>query len=71
MFPWARKVALAHDSYLCEDYDALIKLGFPTAREDAALNFVGAVDSLRNRIHFDSKSECPSACRRNQSWTWC
>ena len=69
--PWARKIAMVHDSYLCQKYkDTSLIRPFPTQRESSDCNFVGCIPELKpSRID----RECPKECRpaNHQNWTTC
>jgi hypothetical protein len=66
VWPWARHMALEHDSYRCHDFPNSI--GFPTRREDAENNFVAAVvNEGGGRLW----KMCPKKCRRKLDWEHC
>ena len=69
--PWARKIAMVHDSYLCQKYkDTSLIRPYPTQRESSDCNFIGCIPELKpSRID----TECPKECRpaNHQNWTTC
>ena len=56
---------LQHDSFSCAQYPGAV--GFPSQRQNSTWNFVGA--SLEENE--PENIECPTQCRRNQSWKFC
>jgi hypothetical protein len=67
VWPWAKKDAISHDSYLCEKYPGTRP--FPTRRPMEPNNFVAAVVA----DNYTLDRECPAACRPagHQDWTHC
>ena len=56
--------AMHHDSYSCAQFPGAV--GFPSQRPNSTANFVGAPMDIKLE-----NIECPTQCRRNQSWTFC
>lgn len=71
VWPWARQVALAHDSFLCKKFSSTSP--FPSKRPEGVGNFVGAVISINNTIEFTSENQCPVKCRPklHKDWLYC
>ena len=55
---------LQHDSFSCALYPGAV--GFPSQRQNSTWNFVGAWEENK-----PENIECPTQCRRNQSWKFC
>ena len=55
---------LQHDSYSCAQHPGAV--GFPSQRENSTGNVVGG-ESYRKQENI----ECPTECRRKQSWKFC
>ena len=53
-----------HDSYFCSQYPGAV--GFPSQRPNSTANIVGVLAFERQQ-----NIECPTQCRRNQSWKFC
>ena len=66
VWPWARHMALEHDSYTCHMYPGSV--GFPTQRKEGPNNFVAAVVSEGGGSLWKM---CPRKCRRRQEWEHC
>ncbi len=74
VYPWARKVALSHDSYFCAKYTDMEVRPFPSRRPRGKCNFVGApcVEAIMDKIDVDNpKRACPRQCRKKPDWTFC
>ena len=56
--------AVQHDSFFCTQYPGAV--GFPSQRPNSTGNVVGA-EPNRRQEHI----ECPTQCRREQSWKFC
>ena len=71
IWPWAKDLAMVHDSYHCKNYSNTIP--YPTQRKDTICNFVGCIPELKSRITFTKGNKCPMKCRpRNHSdWKYC
>ena len=71
IWPWAKDVAMIHDSYHCKKYQNTVP--FPTERKDEACNFVACIPELQSRIVFDKKNTCPIECRpkNHLDWKYC
>ena len=70
--PWAKDLALSHDSYLCKKYTNTIP--FPTQRiADGHCNFVGCRENTSDIINFTKNYECPYECRPvdHKDWKFC
>jgi len=67
VWPWARKMALIHDSYTCKKFSYTHP--FPTKRTKGVGNYVGSVLSLNASID----AECPEKCRpkEHKDWLYC
>ena len=55
---------MQHDSFSCAQYPGAV--GFPSQRPNSSGNVVGG-GTLRKQENI----ECPTQCRRKQSWTFC
>ena len=69
IWPWAKKVALSHDSYTCHKFSKTS--AFPTQRQPGVGNFVGSVVSLNQSVGFHGSWECPKKCRKKPEWIYC
>ena len=71
IWPWAKELAMMHDSYHCKKYRNTIP--FPTQRRDGDCNFVGCIPELKSRITFTKKNKCPRECRpkNHLDWKYC
>ena len=72
--PWAKDVALVHDSYLCKKYNSTPIQPFPTRRKKGLGNFVGSIPELKSStIIFSDKNQCPVECRpkNHKDWKYC
>jgi hypothetical protein len=71
IWPWAKKVALSHDSYCCRKFSNTSP--FPTKRLPGVGNFIGSVISLNQSVGFDSSNYCPEKCRpkNHKDWVYC
>jgi hypothetical protein len=71
VWPWARKIVMAHDSFTCRSFWRTQP--FPTQRKKGIGNFVGAVLAVNDEIPFTSKFQCPYKRRPSQhkNWTYC
>ena len=71
IWPWAKDLAMVHDSYHCNKYRNTVP--FPTQRLDEDCNFVGCIPELKSRITFTKKNECPMKCRpkNHLDWKYC
>ena len=71
VWPWAKKLALSHDSYTCSRFSRTT--AFPTRRVAGLGNFVGSVVSLNSSIGLDEHGICPVKCRPkdHQDWLYC
>ena len=70
--PWAKDVALVHDSYHCKKYANTTP--FPSQRKEGPCNFVACIPELiSSTVHFTPKYECPRTCRpmNHQDWKYC
>ena len=70
--PWAKHLALSHDSYHCKNYTNTTPL--PTQRiVDGHCNFVGCCEDYNNFITFTEDNECPNECRPvdHKDWKFC
>lgn len=73
VWPWARRLALVHDSYTCADTKLAGAEWRPySVQRESLYDFVG------NKYEKDTEyqglkveSECPPACRGNVSWVYC
>ena len=67
VWPWARFVAMQHDSYTCHTYPHTI--GWPTRRRNEPNNFVASVFSDNATLW----TKCPKKCRRkgHMDWNYC
>ena len=68
LWPWAKKVAMCHDSYTCKKFSKTFP--FPTRRKEGVIgNYVGSVVLLNATID----SDCPEKCRpsNHKDWTKC
>ena len=65
--PWAKDVALVHDSYHCQKFGNNSK-PYPSQRKEGQCNFVGCV-----RGGGTIQNECPEACRPKNhiDWKYC
>ncbi len=73
VWPWAKKIALVHDSYHCQAarYKAAKRIRpFPT-RRDMLGNFVGSPASLNETLACVEANHCPLACRKRPEWLFC
>ena len=64
VWPWAKDISIAHDSYLCKNYP--FTKAFPTKRQNEANNFVGSVVSENANLW----QECPKECRPKNHFDW-
>lgn len=71
VWPWAKKVALCHDSYTCHKFSKTV--AFPTRREEGVGNFIGSVISYNSSISLDEGGICPEKCRpkTHPDWIYC
>lgn len=71
IWPWAKKVALSHDSYTCHKFSKTS--AFPTQRVPGIGNFIGSVVSLNQSLGFDVRWKCPEKCRpkNHPDWIYC
>ena len=67
VWPWAKKDAMQHDSYLCKHYSRT--RAFPVQRKNESNNFVAAVVGEKQYIW----QPCPEKCRPvdHKDWTYC
>jgi len=67
VWPWAKKMALIHDSYTCKKFSYTSP--FPTKRELGVGNYVGSVLALNASID----APCPEKCRpkEHKDWIYC
>ena len=67
VWPWAKFVAMQHDSYTCHLYPHTI--GWPTRRRNEPNNFVASVTSDNATLW----TKCPKKCRRkgHMDWEYC
>ena len=67
VWPWAKFVAMQHDSYTCHLYPHTI--GWPTQRRNEPNNFVASVTSDNATLW----TKCPKKCRRkgHMDWEYC
>lgn len=67
VWPWAKKMAYAHDSYTCKKFSYTHP--FPTQRLPGVGNYVGSIVSLNASV----KDTCPEKCRpqEHKDWTFC
>jgi len=64
VWPWAKKIAMVHDSYTCKRFS--YTRPFPTQRLKGVGNYVGSVVSLQAEV----TSECPVKCRPKNHTDW-
>ena len=64
VWPWAKDISIAHDSYLCKNYP--FTKAFPTQRRNEPNNFVGSVVSENANLW----QECPKECRPKDHLDW-
>ena len=64
VWPWAKDISIAHDSYLCKNYP--FTKAFPTQRRNEPNNFVGSVVSENANLW----QECPKECRPKNHLDW-
>ena len=71
IWPWAKDLAMVHDSYHCKNYSNTIP--YPTQREDTICNFVGCIPELKSGITFTKGNICPIECRpiNHSDWKYC
>ena len=69
--PWAKDVALVHDSYHCKKF-VNNTIPFPSQRKGGPCNFVGCIHG-GSRLDAIPKNECPKTCRpkNHQDWKYC
>jgi len=67
VWPWAKKIALIHDSYTCKQFSYTHP--FPTQRQLGIGNYVGSVLALNASID----EPCPEKCRpkNHKDWILC
>jgi hypothetical protein len=71
VYPWAKKVAIAHDSFHCKKFPYTAP--FPVQRVAGIGNYVGSVVSLNATLGFTEGSVCPYKCRPkdHKDWIYC
>ena len=71
VWPWAKKMALSHDSYTGHKFTRTSP--FPTQRRQGVGNFIGSVVSLNQSLSLDGTWVCPEKCRPKQhpDWIYC
>ena len=71
VWPWAKKVAMSHDSYTCHKFSGTYP--FPTERLEGIGNFVGSVVSLNQSVGYIYNTTCPEKCRPkyHKDWIYC
>ena len=81
IYPMAKRMILAHDSFFCRKYPDADKRGFPTRRliHDTVKgrdgqrdygNFVGALHLNKDPMNVVNDT-CPRKCRRRPEWIYC
>ena len=67
VWPWAKKDAMQHDSFLCRKYSGT--RGFPIQRKNQTNNFMAAVVAQNQYIW----KPCPTKCRpeAHKDWEYC
>ena len=67
VWPWAKNISIAHDSYLCKKYP--FTKAFPTERKHEPNNFVGSVVTSNLTLW----QTCPEECRpkNHLDWIYC
>jgi len=67
VWPWAKKITFAHDSYTCRKFSYTHP--FPTQRLTGIGNYVGSVISLNATV----RNKCPYKCRpkEHKDWSYC
>ena len=64
VWPWAKDISIAHDSYLCKNYP--FTKAFPTQRRNEPNNFVGSVVSENANLW----QKFPKECRPKNQLDW-